>query len=75
MRFPNFSMFLNNAPFEATADKVAGSTACTLKIGEPHEKAFPELTLFFPADKLDQVKRIADLLNEISAPAKEREAA
>lgn len=64
---PNFSVHLHGRPFEARVDRL-GREACVLYIGEPGT-AMEVLTIFLPADRLEQVQRIADTLNEIGQPA------
>jgi hypothetical protein len=71
MLSPNFSLHLESSPFEAVTSPLAGTVACVLEIREPNNGLMSPLALFFPADKLEQVQRLADALNEIgkSIPA------
>lgn len=62
---PSFSIHLENSPYKATVVPMKSVDACALRIGEP-DTFLPSLALFFPFDKLEQVQRIADALNEIS---------
>jgi len=62
---PSMTLHLEMRPFVATVDPL--STACALSIGEAGH-VLSNLTLFFPLDKMEEVQRIADALNEISKP-------
>lgn len=61
-----FSIHLETSPFKAIAAPLEGSNACTLQIIDGLNRP---LVVFLPADKLEQVQRIADALNEISKPS------
>lgn len=69
--YPSFSIHLICSPFQADVSEMSG--ACALRVGGPGE-VLGILTLFFPADKLEQVKQLAALLNELSPAHQERAA-
>lgn len=62
----SFSIHLTHQPFEAKVIALDG--ACALSVGAAGAM-LTNLSMFFPLDKLDQVQRIADELNEIGRPA------
>lgn len=67
--YPQFSMHLDGRPFEATVTQLQAVEVCVLNIGEPGSHPCEPLKLFFAFDKLEQVQRVADALNEIGKPS------
>lgn len=67
--YPSFSLHLDRPPFEAVVHPLKEVEVCVLSIGEIGSDPMQPLKIFFPLDKLEQVQRIADALNEIGKPS------